>query len=96
MPDFSRYAGYASGGKKNASWEAFKEALTPKKGSFRATARRIGYFVIFYVVTIAATVLSFAFMGILSIAIPIVMIPVAAFMAFRMAQAAAKAEEAND
>jgi hypothetical protein len=92
MPDFSRYKAYMTGGKKR---KAFLKALTPRKGSFSATARRIGYFVIFYVMTIATTVISFAFMGILSIAIPITMIPVAAFIAFRMSQAAAKAEESQ-
>jgi uncharacterized membrane protein len=71
----------------------FVRELTPRAGSTTRTAKRIGYFVMIYVTIMLSTVVGFALVGVVSIVIPFVAIPVAFFLAIRLAQAAAKAEE---
>ncbi len=49
----------------------------------------------FYFAIIATTVVGLALFGIVSVVVPIVMIPISFFLAYRMAQATAAAEETN-
>ncbi len=66
----------------------FMRVLTPRKGSISHTARKIGYFIMFYVLIMAGVVIIFAVAGISALAIPLIAVIPAMFFANRLAQAA--------
>lgn len=66
----------------------FFGTLKFKEGSISITARKIGYFVMFYIAIMIGSVVGLALIGVTAIAIPFLMIPLAAFLAHRLAQAA--------
>ncbi len=92
MPDFFRFAGFTSG-KSVKHARIFLKELTPKKGSVPGMARQVGYTVMFYILIMATTVITFAIFGILSFILPLVMIPIVAWLSFRLAKAACQTED---
>ena len=95
MKDFSRSQASELGSKLGRKAGVFLWTLTPGKGSFSGTAKQIGYTVIIYVLAMAATVWGLALAGIFYVILPIVLIPLIAFIAHRIAKAARAAEETN-
>ncbi len=94
MPDFSLF-GISMNGRFARRLDAFVTELTPTRGSFTRSAKRIGFFAFYYFIAMFGFVVSMALLGVVSIVIPIVSIPLAAWIAYRMARATARAEETN-
>jgi hypothetical protein len=94
MLDTSRFGNLTSG-RSARKRQAFFREFTLKKGSFTKSAKRVGFFIFYYFIAMFSFVVTMALLGIVSIAIPLVFIPLAAWIAYRMARATATAEETN-
>lgn len=94
MGDFSRFGDFTSG-TSTRKLRAFIRELTPRSGSFTRSAKRLGFFFTYYFITMAVTVIGLGFIGVLSLAVPIIAIPFAFWLSYRIAQATARAEETN-
>jgi len=94
MLDTSRFGNFTSG-RSARKRRAFLRELTPKNGSFGKSAKRVGFFIFYYFIAMFSFVVTMALLGVVSIAIPLVSIPLAAWIAYRMARATATAEETN-